>query len=76
VLDWKEKHQMKQELMAMQFRAPVDLMERLDLWRGQQKGVPNRSEALRRALSAFLDREDIPKREELEEQQEDQGEAV
>ncbi len=58
---------MKQDLVAMQFRAPVDLFERLDLWRGQQKGVPNRSEALRRALSAFLDHEDIPKAEEREE---------
>jgi len=44
----------------MQFRAPMQLFERLDLWRGQQKGVPNRSEAMRRALAAFLDREDVP----------------
>jgi len=51
---------MKQELMSMQFRAPMQLFERLDLWRGQQKGVPNRSEAMRRALAAFLDREDVP----------------
>ena len=48
------------EDFKMQFRAPIELFERLDLWRGVQRGVPNRSEALRRALTLFLDREGVP----------------
>jgi len=47
------------ELTQIQLRLPTELLERLDYWRGRERGVPNRSEAVRRILIAFLDREDV-----------------
>jgi metal-responsive CopG/Arc/MetJ family transcriptional regulator len=42
-------------------RIPVlfddEMVERLDRWRGRQRDVPNRSEAIRRLVGQSLDRD-------------------
>jgi metal-responsive CopG/Arc/MetJ family transcriptional regulator len=37
--------------------APEALVERLDVWRGRQPGVPNRSQAIRLLIERALDAE-------------------
>ena len=48
--------------VAFMFRAPASLIERVDAWRGRQEGVPNRTEAIRRILDAWLNAEKIRSR--------------
>ena len=54
----------REELTQIQLRLPASLIERLDYWRGRERDVPTRSVAMRRILSAFLDREDVPRSDE------------